>query len=140
MMTPRVLKKISKKADYYIGIIGTSKEKIIYDEDSPASDLRMERKHLERFGGNPNKGGYYRPMKGTIAYGEMSGYSEPEWEQSTAYDLLEDVLSDYFWEHNHRLPITPAKVFKMARKMIFDEFLLKKGNQKNELPINQSYK
>ena len=43
----------------------------------------------------------YHARKGTIMVGGLSGYYEPEWDETTAYEALVDCLSNHFtdWEN-----------------------------------------
>ena len=77
------------------------------------------------------------PWKGTVMVGEMSGYYEPEWDEETAYEALQDIVFWHFAEMTyptdatgdaewprpicHRDVSTPNLVFDAARAMLIEK-------------------
>jgi len=99
-MNPRILKKLCKRVDKSVGILHPYLERIDYnDGDIPV--IKVDRKHLERWGGKPNTHGYFAPKKNTIGYGAMTGYYEREWEDENAWSLFKSYVKSELtdWEN-----------------------------------------
>lgn len=130
-MNPRILKKLTRRADPIVRKL-TKQHRIVvgYDDcESVETYQRVEEKYLDRWNGEPNKYGYFRQLKGTVGYGEMSGYYEPEWSDKDAYSWLSSYLLYRFtdWskvdEDSGEYPMpdvdlsTPSAVFACAEKL-----------------------
>lgn len=135
-MNPRILKKLTKKADVLIQAIGIQDygKRYVLDRresESFETNVKVERKHLDRWGGNPNKYGYFNQLNGTVGYGGMVGYYEPEWSDLDAWSILksyvisefddwENVTHDRGWPINtcpRRVKANPAGILRYARGM-----------------------
>lgn len=101
-MNPRILKKLSKRADPIVRKLVTIDRFVINDSRDRQIDSsqRMEKKHWERWGKKPNRYGYFKALMGTVGYGKMQGYYEREWEENDAYSILKNLVADHFtdWE------------------------------------------
>ena len=103
-MNPRILKKLSKRADPIVSQL-TNKTRFVTSEKNgmsgPESMQCVEKKYHERWRGKLNEHGYFIVLDGTVGYGEMSGYYEPEWEDIDAYSLLQKMVRNHFtsWEN-----------------------------------------
>ena len=132
-MNPRILKKLSKRADELIQKLDcTSAERVFYgDEFDPClRSSKMDKRYVEHWQGKPNDQGYFRVLLNTIGYGEVSGYYEPEWEDSPAYDLLRGFVIDANTDWDNfdcdsgdypELLITlktPSQIFRAAEELL----------------------
>lgn len=123
-MNPRILKKLSKRAAILIdGKCRYAKRYVIQRDDREYLDTtqRVDRKHYARWSGTPNRYGYFAPLKGTIVYGDLVGYYEPEWSELDAYSLLVEMVVDRFtdWNENAHEVFkvrNPAQVFSLFGK------------------------
>ena len=123
-MNPRILKKLSERADIIIrkhGLTKCQRFVVGIDHEGLDSGVRVEDKY-----------GYFNALNGTVGYGSVVGYEEPEWEETDAYSLLKNAVSNHFtrWdlydgygpEPRCSVNLThPASVFKYASEMINDE-------------------
>lgn len=100
-MNSRILKKLSKRADPIVKQL-TDMERFVVSRRKGIEGLetrqKVGEKYLERWKGKPNKHGYFEILDGTVGYGAMQGYYEPEWTDIDAYSLLQDLLADHFTE------------------------------------------
>lgn len=134
-MNPRILKKLTKRADPYITEAYPHLTRVVVDindHESVETHQRVERKYFERWRGKFNEYGYFTQLKGTIGFGCMSGYYEPEWVDTDAYSLLKEFVLDYFtdwksfdpdeggWPEIKVTLRNPSDVFKYA-DLIFKE-------------------
>ena len=128
-MNPRILKKLCKRADHYVGKLADHLERRILDHEDTIEPLpRMEKKYFERWNGKPNQHGYFIPLKNTIEYGCVYGYYEPEWEGADAYSHLKELVINHFtdwraWNGGrHPKPTirikTPSDVFAHADALL----------------------
>ncbi len=127
-MNPRILKKLCKRADPYIGKLTSLERHLCEGGDTIDTDQKMDRKHWERWSGNFNRYGYFSPKKNTVVYGQMNGYYEPEWEENDAYSHLKQLVEDHFtdwknWDYeSYPQPAiqikTPSDVFGHADKLL----------------------
>jgi hypothetical protein len=85
---------------------------IALKEDSYTSALKKE---------------YAHPLKGTVMTGGMSGYYQPEWDEETAWETLQDIVITEFtdWRDPAKgAPIllrkldTPREIFQAADDLI----------------------
>jgi len=100
-MNPRILKKLTKKSEPIIIALGLTKNRhrvLVgkHDAESVGGIFKCDRKHWERWGGKPNKYGYATQLSGTVGYGYMSGYEEPEWEDDNCWSILTDHVFESF--------------------------------------------
>ncbi|BCH56038.1 hypothetical protein RvVAR031_36480 [Agrobacterium vitis] len=122
-MNLRTLKKLSKRAAYYLPLLGDNREQFpAKRDDSHLSYLVAERKHWDRRKVHPKyqpnndylthqgaeilhwtKAGYPivirppgHPRKGTIMVGATSGYFQPEWDEECAWTALRNLVFDRF--------------------------------------------
>ena len=95
-MNPRILKKLSKRADPIVAQITQLERFVTRPGDDIDSSQRVERKYVDRWFGKPNKHGYFLPLKGTVGYGQTTGYYEEEWEEDDAYSVLKRIVESYF--------------------------------------------
>lgn len=150
-MNLRILKKLSKRAAPYLALLGENREQFKAEKgENYIGSLRgFERKHWERMRSVHNEvigdgykypanngNGYIsvrppnHPRKGTVMVGGMSGYYEPEWDETTAYEALVDVLFNIFtpwddydevndiWPSCFRNLSTPRLIFLAADELI----------------------
>ncbi|WP_345873023.1 hypothetical protein [Shewanella algae] len=134
-MNPRILKKLTKKADMLIqalGVGGYGNRCVIGEREGYGfeTSVKVERKHLERWGGKPNRYGYFVQLTETVGYGEMTGYYEREWSDLDAWSIIKSYVVDSFddwknapdgeWPINtcpRRVKANPAGILRYARGM-----------------------
>ncbi|MGI3042323.1 hypothetical protein ACRTDM_11300 [Shewanella algae] len=133
-MNPRILKKLTKKADLIIQAIGIQyygkRCVLTLDDQGFETNVKVERKHLERWGRKPNRYGYFVQLTGTVGYGGMVGYYEPEWSDLDAWSIIKSYVVDSFddwksapdgeWPINtcpRRVMANPAGILRYARGM-----------------------
>lgn len=98
-MNSRILKKLSQKSEPLLIELGLTKglDRVILSKDEWAfeSHVVMDRKSLERWSRHYDTP-YYKQLAGTVGYGAMSGYYEPEWSDSDAWSMLRNFVIDSF--------------------------------------------
>lgn len=144
-MNLRTLKKLSKQAapllpllgdhrkqfpavrgDNYIGIVIRARKHWERGRSVHADIMREEQVKKPAADG---KGWVYmhppsHPRKGTIMVGRMDGYEEPEWEEESAWEALEDLVYYHFCYYDgvHIVPTRrfrrPADILAAAAEMI----------------------
>ncbi|AXQ93170.1 hypothetical protein LV780_04695 [Cereibacter azotoformans] len=126
-MNLRILKKLSKRAAPYLPLLGDTREQFqARSDDDYHGTLITDRKHFQRLGSihsdpmpwlqreiitEPRcRAGTrwpflriyppHHPWSGTIMVGAMSGGYEPEWDETDAWDALDDLVRCHFtdWE------------------------------------------
>lgn len=127
-MNPRILKKLSKRADPYIKTLTTLHRFVTEKYDHIDCNQKIERKWLTRINGNTNQFNMFNTYGGTIGYGEMHGYYEPEWHEKDAYthlvQLVMDANTDWgSWDgESYPVPnirvLTPTHIFKHADELL----------------------
>lgn len=155
-MNRRIMKKLSKRAVPVLRKLGDTRDVIERSmPDDGYIEQLIERKHWERMTvqhdhppacandiKTPTKKNgrwvilsqsYVGVLPCTPLMSWMSGYEEPEWETSTAYDALCDYvhfhLMDYSQVDDDGVPImiqrhdlsTPRKVFNAAEKLVAEK-------------------
>jgi hypothetical protein len=119
MYSLRVLKKLSKRAAPLLASLGDDRKQFRAERgESYIGIVIMGRKHWERSRSVHADGlrqreiitkarrgnGYIRvyppsqPLKGTVMVGAVSGCYDPEWDEESAWEALEGIVSDYFTE------------------------------------------
>ena len=97
-MNSRIFKKLTKAASIEIDRLNIrdSKDRFEVDYENPDVDIsksyKWEKKSLQRNSRFPII------LGGTIGYGAMFGYYEPEWEENDALSLLFSYVFDSFTE------------------------------------------
>lgn len=107
-MNPRILKKLTRKAEPIIIALGLTKgfHRVcvgVNDNENVGDRFKCDRKHWERWGGKINEYGYVTQLSGTVGYGCMSGYYEPEWDDENCWYILKSYVFDSFtdWKSYH---------------------------------------
>ena len=128
-MNQRILKKLCKKAVPIIERLGINNglEKVVvgrYGLESLDTHATVGKKYIDRWFGVPNTYGYFTMLNGTVGYGAMSGYYEPEWWDLDAWSMLRSYVIDSFSDgdnheggvhHNSRVP---NKVYKLPSEVL----------------------
>ena len=135
-MNPRILKKLTKKSEPLIiklGLVKNLIRTVAIDGEGEETSVKVDRKHLERWGGKENKYGYFLQLDGTVGYGAVEGYYEPEWDGMDAWSILRSfVISSYErwdsfdfesdrWPKNdcpRKVKSNPAGILRDARRLI----------------------
>lgn len=134
-MNPRILKKLSKKADVLIKQLNIqpASDRIVLISGDEGFDTRarVDRKHLRRWNGIPNSANYFRQLSGTVGYGSMLGYYESEWSDLDAWTILREYIIYSFddwenvyedsWPENRcpkRVKANPFGILCHAKKLI----------------------
>lgn len=149
-MNLRILKKLSKRAARLLPLVGCDLEPFPAEkqENYHGTHGKHDRKHWERgssvhgdvFGDqikwvprNGNGWAYIRPpsrpLKGTMMVGWMSGYYEPEWDETDAWARLVDIVADHLywgdceegrrtWPERRLRLSTPRDVFLVVPEVI----------------------
>lgn len=131
-MNPRILKKLSKKAEPIIAALGLTKglERCLSGHEGDVETcVVVDLKHRTRYPGG-RFGDSFEQIPGVVGYGEMSGYYEPEWRDRCCWSILKDFVFESFdewicaeneWPENHcprKLKRNPAAILKYARASI----------------------
>lgn len=162
-MNLRILKKLSKRAASLLSLLGDKRQQFRAEKnDNCGVPLIADRKYWKRSRCRPDhkprndystpqgaervaitrRGWHvllqppYHPGKGTVMLGASEGYEEPEWEETTAWVALSDLVFSHFtdwascgrWDGKGELPgqvltrslRTPREVFQAARDMLVD--------------------
>lgn len=133
-MNLRILKKLSKKAAPILAVLDTREQFKAARGDNYMSVVIRDRKHWER--GASAHGDKLRdtdlkwkprnpqgrerlpwcyavaprqPRKGTIMVGAVSGYYEPEWDEETAWEALQNYVLDQFTDWSQDRPTLTRK-------------------------------
>lgn len=147
-MNLRILKKLSKRAAPMLRLLGDRRGQFkAVREENYTGQAGHDRKHWDRnFARSPmglsdtiyitpKHGKHhialrepYHPLRGTVMVGETTGYYEPEWDESTAWEALADTV---FWESVSDEWIdsdtpekaflrlrNPARIFAIAEKLM----------------------
>ncbi len=138
-MNPRILKKLSQKASKIIDALSICKGKtrFICESDGCESRQRVDKKYATRYRTIATDRHLFSTLNGTVGYGAMVGYEEPEWEELDAYSILrgwvideftdwEDVNSENGWPKNHcprRIKSNPAGLLAYGRIKVLESFL-----------------
>ncbi len=152
-MNPRILKKLSARAAPLLLLLGDRREQFRAGTGRNYHSVFMpERTHWERHRCHPTckptnrwttprgmarryvtRAGCHmvmeppqHPLSGTIMVGGMSGCCEPEWNEQTAYEALEDVIFGHFFTYDvaneeegcSRDLSTPMLVFRAAVEVV----------------------
>lgn len=156
-MNLRTLKKLSKRAAPLLPLLGDTRGQFRAEpNDNYGVPLIRDRKHWERrscYAGYEGRNdwsiqagaqivfttraGRWRvmtppihPRKGTVMVGAVEGYYEPEWDETTAYRALLNLVHEHFTDYRYdpetddveRVPLralpTPREVFKAAQEII----------------------
>lgn len=136
-MNPRILKKLTKKSAVIIEQLGLcrNKSKVIVgvnDVESVETYVKVDLKHQDRwYKGNRHARRCFAQLTGTVGYGRVSGYSEPEWEDSCAWSILRDYVIDGFndWENfdgesdldnncPRKVRSNPSGIFRHAKTLL----------------------
>ncbi len=104
-MNPRILKKLTRKAEPIIIRLGLTKglERVLSGHDGDLEQtVRVDRKHHWRYRGGKFSQ-HFSQLAGTVGYGGMSGYYEPEWYDRCCWSMLKDFVFESFtdWENYH---------------------------------------
>jgi hypothetical protein len=162
-MNLRILKKLSERAAPLLPLLGDKRQQFRAEkDDNYGVPLIADRKYWKRSRCRPDhkpRNDYsipqgaervvvtrsgrhvllqppYHPGKGTVMVGASEGYEEPEWEETTAWVALSDILFSHFtdwascgrWDGEGEMPVpnltrslrTPREIFQAARDMIAD--------------------
>lgn len=97
-MNPRILKKLSKRADPFVAKLakGLTRFETGGEVESIDSSQKIAIKYRDHWAGKPNEYGYFTPKKRTVGYGHMAGYYEREWEEDDAFSILQRMVADHF--------------------------------------------
>ena len=136
-MNLRILKKLSKRAVPMLALLGDDRQVFAAVKDDNYTNIIIyERKHWERGWSvhadlhdeyevkslRPNGRFVYmkppsHPRKGTPMVGAMLGYYEPEWEEETAFEALQDIVWNAFanWDDEGRP--TRTRSLRTAREI-----------------------
>ena len=132
-MNPRILKKLTRKAEPIIVALGLTQhlDRVVSGHDGDIeTHCRVDRKHRWRcHDGSFSR--YFDQLPGTVGYGAMSGYYEPEWDDNCCWSMLKDHVFECFtdwgsctetsgWPDNHcprKLKRNPAEILKYARTL-----------------------
>lgn len=134
-MNPRILKKLTRKAEPIIIALGLTKglERV---ESGPDGDVEtcctVDRKHRWR-SRNVAFSHHFNQMHGTVGYGCVSGYDEPEWDDDCCWSILAGYVFESFtdWENYngedggpknhcpHKLKRNTAAILKYSRELAF---------------------
>lgn len=138
-MNSRIFKKLTKAASIEIDRLGLQCfgerfESNYDDEDSPEIKriYNWEKKSLDRWRGKVTDSP--KILQGTVGYGTMTGYYEPEWDDCDALSCLFDHVFELFtdWGNcdggNYPENYCPAILKTSARHLI---------NYAKTLPITQ---
>lgn len=136
-MNPRIFKKLTKKAALIIDQLGccSTHQKVTvgeHDFESVETSVKADLKHRDRWWKDKQRGRrHFRQLNGTVGYGCVSGYYEPEWEDSCAWSILHNHVIDSFtdwknfdgdgWPENHcprRIKSSPAGIFRHAKYLV----------------------
>lgn len=117
-MKPRLLKKLSKKAEPIIinlGLVKGQSRVVVTDGWEGVESNFIHDYNVKQ-------------CKGTVGYGAMSGYYEPEWEDSDCYSILFSYVMDHFFdwgkcdgtnypecEWPSNVPRNPHYIFRVAK-------------------------
>lgn len=132
-MNPRILKKLTKKAEPIIVALGLTKH---YERCVSGPDFEIEtycqvdRKYRWRCrDGSVSR--YFNQLPGTVGYGRVRGYDEPEWSDNCCWSILKHYVFESFtdwdnfhgegWPKNHcprKLKRNPAEILKYARSLV----------------------
>lgn len=132
-MNPRILKKLTRKAEPIIISLGLIKglERVVAGpvDGDIENTVRVDRKYRWRYRGGKISA-YFTQLPGTVGYGGMSGYYEPEWWDMCAWSMLKEFVFDSFsdwdkpdesgWPENkcpRKLKRNPAAILRYARQM-----------------------
>ena len=88
-MNPRILKKLTRKAEPIIIALGLTQhlERCVSGPDGDIdTDCKADRKHRMRYPSGKISD-YFTQLPGTVGYGGMSGYYEPEWDIVTGKQI-----------------------------------------------------
>lgn len=127
-MNKRILKKLCKRAAPLLPLLRDNREQFTVDSEWPCDSWSirgMDRKSYERWRGKINEHHYFEPLHGTIGVGAMSGYYEPEWDDSPAWIALKDNVLAHCWVYDSHDPLSlggkpdrklnnPSQVFAAA--------------------------
>lgn len=94
-MNKRILKKLCKRAAPLLPLLRDDRQQFPVSSEWPCESWSirgMDRKSYDRWGGKINKHNYFCPLHGTIGVGGTSGYEEPEWEDTSAWQALKDIV------------------------------------------------
>lgn len=97
-MNPRILKKLTRKAEPIIVALGLTQhlERCV---SGPYGDIetccKVDRKHRWR-SRNGTFSHYFDQLHGTVGYGCVSGYYEPEWDDNCCWSMLKDYVFESF--------------------------------------------
>lgn len=130
-MNPRILKKLTRKAEPIIICLGLTAglERVLSGTDGDLEQtVQVDRKHRMRYrGGKVSR--HFSQLPGTVGYGGMSGYFEPEWSDRCSWSMLKEFVIESFtdwesyrghtgWPDNNcprKLKRNPAAILKHAR-------------------------
>ena len=144
-MNLRTLKKLSKRAAPLLPLLGDDRRQFPAERGENYTGLVITaRKHWERmrsvnadlWGEHEIKtlakdgDGWIRmssprhPRKGTIMVGALEGYYEPEWDEETAWEALQDIVFEEFtaWGEDEcsltRRLDTPSDILRAAESLV----------------------
>lgn len=132
-MNPRILKKLTKKAEPIIVALGLTRglTRVVSDANGDVETCcKVDRKHRMRYPSG-RISDYFDMLPGTIGYGGMSGYYEPEWDDKCCWSILKDHVFESFtdwgscteatgWPENNcprKLKRNTAEILKYARTL-----------------------
>ena len=150
-MNLRILKKLSKRAAQLLPLLGDNRKQFRAEKaDSYTGLLIRDRacwergrsvhgdtiRQLERKKPAADGSGWVwmappcHPLKGTVMVGAVSGYYEPEWDEQTAWEALQQIVYDRFTDYRcdagdddviailtRRLD-SPSDIFRAARDLV----------------------
>lgn len=131
-MNPRILKKLTKKAEPIIIALGLTKglDRVVSDAEGDVETCcKVDRKHRWR-SRNGVFSHYFDQLHGTVGYGCVQGYEEPEWGDYCCWSILKEYVFDSFtdwdnfhgdgWPENHcprKLIRNTAEILKFGREL-----------------------
>lgn len=81
-MTPRILKKLSKRAIPMLQILGDTRQQFISGRSDSDTGIMLRRARRNR------RRSFSFPLKGTPMIGALIGHEEPEWEEETVWEAV----------------------------------------------------
>ena len=139
-MNSRILKKLTKKSEPLLIELGLTKwlDRVILSKGDGAFDSHviMDRKSLEKWCRNDDTR-YYKQLAGTVGYGAMSDYYEPEWSDSDAWSMLRNFVIDSFYDWDNfdyessrgypenlcprKVRKNPRHIFAVAKQLVAEQ-------------------
>jgi hypothetical protein len=141
----RILKKLSKRAAPLLALLGDDREQFRADASCKSFTHigGHDFKHWDRMSvphGKRSRGDFkylpkhglrwilmsdpWQPWEGTVMVGETVGHYEPEWEEQTAWEALQDAVIGHFTDWNEDGPTAlrkfdaPGDYFRAAQEII----------------------